>query len=116
MIILAADFGADPRLVAFMQYLRVTLVVLSASTVSRLLLGNAPQTHGVVATGPFEPAGFVITLAFAVGAGLGRALQRIPGGQFLVPLVDRRASFTRRASSDPYARRGCSTRPTRRSA
>ena len=87
MIVLAADFGADPRLVAFMQYLRVTLVVLSASTVSRLLLGNAPQTHGVVATGPFDPAAFAITLAFAVGAGLVGRYSRIPGGQFLVPLI-----------------------------
>jgi membrane AbrB-like protein len=87
MIVLAADFGADPRLVAFMQYLRVTLVVLSASTVSRLLLGGAPQPHGIVATGPFDPAAFLTTLAFATIAGLIGRYSRVPGGQFLIPLV-----------------------------
>jgi uncharacterized protein len=87
MIILAADFGADPRLVAFMQYLRVTLVVLSASTVSRLLLGSNTQPHGVAATGAFDPLAFVTTLAFALGAGLIGRYSRVPGGQFLVPLI-----------------------------
>jgi membrane AbrB-like protein len=35
MVILAEDFGADARLVAFMQYLRVLLVTLVASLVAR---------------------------------------------------------------------------------
>jgi len=87
MVILAADFGADPRLVAFMQYLRVTLVVISASTVSRLLLGNVTQPHGVAATGPFEPVPFITTLAFALAAGMVGRFSRVPGGQFLVPLI-----------------------------
>lgn len=87
MIVLAADFGADPRLVAFMQYLRVTLVVLSASSVSRLLLGGTPQPHGIVATGPFDPGAFLTTLAFAALGGLIGRYSRIPGGQFLVPLI-----------------------------
>jgi membrane AbrB-like protein len=39
MVAAAADFGADTRLVAFMQYLRVMLVVLSASSVAKILLG-----------------------------------------------------------------------------
>jgi uncharacterized protein len=87
MIILAADFGADPRLVAFMQYLRVTLVVLSASTVSRLLLGSSAQPHSVAADGPFNTIAFLTTLAFALGGGLIGRFSRVPGGQFLVPLI-----------------------------
>src|SRR5262249_40075483 len=87
MLILAAEVGADPRLVAFMQYLRVTLVVLSASTVSRMLLGPNVQPHGVAATGPFELLPFVVTLLFAAGAALIGRYSRIPGGQFLVPLI-----------------------------
>jgi membrane AbrB-like protein len=88
MTILAADFGADPRLVAFMQYLRVTLVVLTASTVSRLLLGSVPVvSHQVAATGPFQPLAFIETLGFALIAGIIGRYSRVPGGQFLVPLI-----------------------------
>jgi membrane AbrB-like protein len=36
MMVMAESFGADPRLVAFMQYLRVVMVALSASTLARL--------------------------------------------------------------------------------
>ncbi len=50
MVAAAADFGADTRIVAFMQYLRVMLVVLSASSVAKILLGSVP--HGnIVAVG-----------------------------------------------------------------
>jgi membrane AbrB-like protein len=88
MTILAADFGADARLVAFMQYLRVTLVVLSASAVSRLLLGHAPSlSHQASSSGPFDPPAFAITLAFALVAGLAGKYSRLPGGQFLVPML-----------------------------
>ena len=38
MVAAAADFGADTRIVALMQYLRVMLVVLSASSVAKILL------------------------------------------------------------------------------
>jgi membrane AbrB-like protein len=50
MLPASADFGADTRLVAFMQYLRVMLVLLSASSVAKILLG--PVRHGnIVAVG-----------------------------------------------------------------
>lgn len=44
MIAMSEAFGADPRLVGFMQYLRVGVVVLTASFVSRLL--RIPQCAG----------------------------------------------------------------------
>jgi membrane AbrB-like protein len=50
MVAAAGDFGADTRLVAFMQYLRVTLVVLTAASVAKLLLGSVPHTN-IVAIG-----------------------------------------------------------------
>lgn len=86
MTILSADFGADPRIVAFMQYLRVTLVVLTASSVARLL-GVASGTHAVTSAGPFEPLPFLQTIAFALIAGVIGRYSRVPGGQFLVPLI-----------------------------
>ncbi len=43
MVAMAEDFGADPRLVAFMQYVRVAAVVFSASVAARFLMAEAPQ-------------------------------------------------------------------------
>lgn len=88
MTVLAAEFGADARLVAFMQFLRVTLVVLTASIVSKLLLGNViPVPHPVTAIGPFQPIAFLETLGFALIAGMIGKYSRLPGGQFLIPLI-----------------------------
>jgi membrane AbrB-like protein len=88
MTILAAAYGADARLVAFMQFLRVTLVVLTASLVSRALLGGTvPVHHPVTAAGPFQPLAFIETLAVAAVAALIGKYSRVPGGQFLVPLI-----------------------------
>ncbi|WP_407523513.1 AbrB family transcriptional regulator [Methylobacterium oryzisoli] len=86
MVAMAEEFGADPRLVAFMQYLRVACVALSASVVARLCVGDAPASvpAPVGEAGPLAVAG---TLAVAViGAWLGRIL-RIPAGAMIGPLV-----------------------------
>jgi membrane AbrB-like protein len=86
MIAMSADNGADPRIVAFMQYLRVTIVVLSASVVSRALL--PPGTHAHAAgTTAFEPLGVVETIAVAA-AGAWIALRlKVPAGALLGPMV-----------------------------
>ncbi|MBY0299174.1 MAG: AbrB family transcriptional regulator [Methylobacterium sp.] len=86
MVAMAEEFGADPRLVAFMQYLRVACVALSASVVARLCVGGTPAP----AAAPVGEAGLLAvagTLAVAVvGAWLGRVL-RIPAGAMIGPLV-----------------------------
>ena len=49
MMVMSGDFGADARLVAFMQYLRVVIVAGLASVVARLWVGvsaAAPQSSG----------------------------------------------------------------------
>lgn len=43
MVAMAQDYGADIRLVAFMQYLRVLLVVGAAALVTRLVMGDQAQ-------------------------------------------------------------------------
>jgi membrane AbrB-like protein len=43
MMIMAGAFGADARLVAFMQYLRVVLVAAVASLVARIWVGEGPS-------------------------------------------------------------------------
>jgi len=89
MILMAEDFGADIRLVAFMQYLRIVVVVLSASLVSRLL-----AAHVATASTPRVSLPLLVpwhslaqTLAIVAGGALiGRQL-RIPAGPFLVPMM-----------------------------
>ncbi|MCR6631726.1 MAG: AbrB family transcriptional regulator [Magnetospirillum sp.] len=90
MVALAAEFGADVRLVAFMQYLRVVIVVVSASLVTRLLAGPgsaapAPHPADLLTLPPLVP--FAATMAVAaIGAWLGTRA-KVPAGAMMVPLV-----------------------------
>ncbi len=88
MVAMAEEYGADPRLVAFMQYLRVVVVVLSASLVARLILGHAAPTLAQADLPLLPPVlPLLATLAVAgVGAVAGRWL-RIPAGTLLVPMT-----------------------------
>ncbi len=88
MTIMAEDYGADVRLVALMQYMRVVGVAAIAALLVRLLGLTAPQAHHNVDWFPWvDWLGFGETLALAVaGPAIARYL-RIPAGAFLVPLV-----------------------------
>jgi uncharacterized protein len=87
MVLMAEAFGADIRLVAVMQYLRVAFVGLVASVVARTFAGaSAPAA---VATDWFPPLDFwpfVATLALAFGGAVVGAKSKIPAGALLVPL------------------------------
>ncbi len=86
MFVMAGAFGADARLVAFMQYLRVVCVAGLASIVARLWVGHAVAPAVVwfpaVHWGDF---GATVLIA-AVAGGLGVALQ-IPAGALLFPMI-----------------------------
>lgn len=90
MMAMAESFGADIRMVAFMQYLRIFVVVLTASAVAHLLLGgrigdvSAPNWSPGFDT-PLVPLAQTLALV-ATGVVLGR-LTRIPGGALLLPMV-----------------------------
>ena len=97
MMLMAEAFGADPRLVAFMQYLRVVFVALAASLTARLWVTPDPGEvhHPLLALFdvasfhplPDRPLAVAATLAFAAaGAVIGRLL-RIPAGPLLVPMA-----------------------------
>lgn len=86
MTAMSADFGADPRIVAFMQYLRVTLVVLSASAVSRVLLPAGAHPPSIGAT-HFDPIGIVGALVVGVVGALGALRLRIPAAALLGPMI-----------------------------
>lgn len=88
MVLMAEAYGADARLVAFMQYTRVVFVTVAASIVAHLGTVAAGGEPPAVAWFPPLPAiPFAMTLVLgAGGAFLGRAL-RIPAGALLVPMV-----------------------------
>ena len=84
MVMMAGEYGADVRLVGFMQYLRVILVVVTAAAVARLL-GGGSVIPPVLDTA-FAPLSLVETLAIgAVGAVAG-VLLRVPAGALLGPM------------------------------
>lgn len=88
MVAMSEDFGSDPRLVAFMQYVRVVVVVLSASIVARLLADVTGET-GSKAVADQAP-GLLTTAATlaiaATGAGIALAL-RLPAGALIGPML-----------------------------
>jgi membrane AbrB-like protein len=88
MVLMAEAFGADIRLVAVMQYLRVAFVGLIASIVAREWA--AP---GAVAPVPpdwfpaLTPGPLLATLAIAVGGAFIGVKSKIPAGPLLVTMV-----------------------------
>ena len=88
MVIMADAFGADARLVAFMQYLRVVCVTIIATLVSRIWAGasGGPLPEFVW----FPPVAWLAFLETVALAGIGALLAyrlRIPAGPLLVPFV-----------------------------
>jgi membrane AbrB-like protein len=88
MVLMSGDFGADVRLVAFMQYLRMLIVVLTASVVSRILIGGSRVVATAVApSSTFSLAPFAATLAIAAASAWAGRRFRIPSGPLLVAMV-----------------------------
>lgn len=90
MIVMAEEFGADPRMVALMQFLRVTMVVVAATLVSRLVFGVnvhevAAGSHSVAHGNAW--ADLVATLAVVVAGAVVARLSPIPSGGVFIPLI-----------------------------
>ncbi len=93
MMLMAEAHGADVRLVAFMQYVRIVCVTVVASIVAHWWATGAPASgipHAVnhsllVAPESWAAVGATLLLAFG-GAALGRRL-KIPAGALLVPML-----------------------------
>jgi uncharacterized protein len=87
MMLMAAAYGADIRLVAFMQYLRVIFVAVVATVFARLWTAGATvPTAAVVWFPQIAWVAFAQTVALiAFGAACAR-LRRIPAAPLLVPL------------------------------
>lgn len=88
MMLMAEAYGADARLVAFMQYIRVVIVTLLAALVAHYwahVSGFGGQ--GIAWFPPVHWVPFLETIALIVaGVYLGK-LSRIPAGILLLPMV-----------------------------
>jgi uncharacterized protein len=88
IVAMARELGADDRLVAFMQYLRVLIVVLGTPVLVALLF---PGHHAARAAGDGPvlgvAGGWVLTAACAPLGVLGALRLRIPAGALLGPLI-----------------------------
>ncbi len=87
MLVMGGAYGADVRLVAFMQYLRVVFVATLATLIGHFGGHQASASESVPFFGPFDPLAFALTIGVGVTCGmLGRVL-RIPAGSFLAPFA-----------------------------
>ena len=88
MVAMAQDYGADIRLVAFMQYLRVLFVAGAAVLVTRFIMGESAETvsQQIEWFPPLSGNLFTTLLLAAVAGVIGRVL-RIPSGTMLVPML-----------------------------
>lgn len=86
MVAMSEQFGADPRLVAFMQYVRVVAVVLTASLVTRLLVSApaAPSPSGAESVGALSTLATLGVAAVGAAAALGL---RLPAGALIGPMI-----------------------------
>jgi membrane AbrB-like protein len=88
MVLMADAFGADVRLVAFMQYVRVIIVSVTAAVVARLFLeGGASGGPPADWFPPIEAGAFATTILVAAGGSLAGMATRLPAGVFLGPML-----------------------------
>lgn len=88
MTLMSASFGADMRLVAFMQYTRVVIVTIVAATFARFYTGGAAETALPVywfAEPQWGPLGQTLALIL-VGVFFGRWL-KLPAGPMLSTVI-----------------------------
>jgi membrane AbrB-like protein len=91
IIAMASELGADDRVVAFMQYVRVLMIVLATPILVAIFFGDHHADVGVGQAdgGPFlgAPEDWAITAAIAfAGAVAGRAV-RLPASTLMGPLL-----------------------------
>ncbi|WP_052979529.1 AbrB family transcriptional regulator, partial [Shigella sonnei] len=88
MVAMAQDYGADIRLVAFMQYLRVLFVAGAAVLVTRMMLGdNAEAVNQQIVWFPPVSINLLLTILLAVVAGTAGCMLRLPSGTMLIPML-----------------------------
>ena len=89
IVSMAPELGADERIVAFLQYLRVLVVVVVTPILTGLAFGHEAGGGVAPADGPFlgDLRGWALTIGVAVVGGLAARGLRVPAGSLLAPLV-----------------------------
>ena len=88
MMVMADAYGADARLVAFMQYVRVLMVALVASIIARFWV-HAPAVAAAAPAvwfAPIHALPFLETLVLVLGGVILGPVSRIPAGILLIPM------------------------------
>jgi membrane AbrB-like protein len=89
IIAMARDLGADERMVAVLQYLRVLLIVVLMPVVATVGFGASPGDGGQVPAeaGPGWPAGLLFTMGCSIVGLVVARLVRLPVAALLGPMV-----------------------------
>jgi len=87
MTLMAGAFGADQRLVAFMQYYRVIIVTAIAAVIARVWMGAGGGGLPIDWFPPIEWPALGATLGVALAGALVGMLVRLPSPAFLGPLI-----------------------------
>jgi uncharacterized protein len=87
MVVLSEAQGADPRLVALMQYVRVLLVVLAAVLVARFWAGTGARTPGVAWSAPVHWASLLEMIVLAILGQQAARLLRVQAWALLGPML-----------------------------
>ncbi len=87
MMLMSESFGADSRLVAFMQYLRIVLVAAIASVIAHFWVHASSTTVAVVWFPVIHWLAFFETLAIILGGTAIGYASKFPAGMLLVPLI-----------------------------
>jgi membrane AbrB-like protein len=87
MVVMAEEFGADARIVALMQYLRVVCVAGAAALVAHFMTAALPPPAPVPWFPPIQPLAFATALVLAGGGAWLARRFRVPAGPVLVPMV-----------------------------
>jgi len=84
MVLMAGAFGADQRLVAFMQYLRVVMVTIAAALIARLWVDTSGVEAAPIIWFPaLDPEAFGTTLVVGIAGALAGQMLRLPSPHFL---------------------------------
>ncbi len=88
MVLMAEAFGADVRLVAFMQYLRVIMVSISAALIARLWVDTSGVERAPVIWFPaIDWLAFGTTVAIVLAGSYVGKLLRLPAPYFLGAVI-----------------------------
>jgi membrane AbrB-like protein len=88
MVVMAESYGADVRLVAFMQYTRVVLVTAVAALVARAAGGHlAVDANQVAWLAVPYPSHLAATVALVLAGTWAAQRFALPGGAMVIPLV-----------------------------